>query len=413
LPQHDWNVGLQQRGVSVLKHREKRVLVVADVSAEHVTGGAERMLQHHVRALLTAGLSVTVLTRQPQADAPLRVVLPSGVVEHRLHFSGERGWKGLQQLRASAKAWWQSHQGFDVLLAEQPFTMWALMQTGCKLPRLQVCHSFAFEEYSTRHGLDWSLKHQLIAAAMRKLEASVYQSATSAMVLSQFMCERLQTTFAIGQDKIRIAAGGVDAPHASKKDRSLMRQQIWGDEADCPHIVTLRNLVPRTGVDLLIQAAAIVHVDRPDVRWDVLGDGEWMAALQGLNKELGMQDVLHFQGFLDEKLVKRYLYAADAFMLPTRSLEGFGLVTLEANVQGLPVIATPVGANPDVVGWHALNRLAEQATPDALAHALLAYLGEMPDDNARQNLARETAEYFSWLKHDAVLVNAVRLMRAN
>lgn len=398
-------------GVAILKQHEQRVLVVADVSAEHVIGGAERMLHHHVRALLAAGFDVTILTRQLNPDSPLRMVLPSGVVEHRLPFSGDRGWKGLQELRASAKAWWQTHQGFDVLVAEQPFTMWALMQAGCKLPRLQVCHSFAFEEYSTRHGLDWSLKHQWIARAMRKLEASVYQSATSALVLSSFMSERLQDFFSLGQHRIRIAAGGIEVSHEQPIERSSLRQQLWGDAANCPHIMTLRNLVPRTGVDLLVQAAAIVHVDRPDVRWHVLGDGEFLSALQGLSAELGMQDVIQFLGFVDETQVQSYLQASDAFMLPTRSLEGFGLVTLEANVQGLPVIATPVGANPSVVGWHKLNRVAENATPDALAQSLLAYLNAMPDEKARQDLAKETSDYYAWSKHDAVLVNAVRLMR--
>ncbi|MDQ6952680.1 MAG: glycosyltransferase family 4 protein [Mariprofundaceae bacterium] len=398
-------------GVGVLKQHDKRVLVVADVSAEHVIGGAERMLHHHVRALLASGLDVTVLSRQADLDAPLRITLPSGVIEHRLPFSGHRGWQGLLELKASAKAWWGTHQGFDVVVAEQPFTMWALMQAGCKLPRLQVCHSFAFEEYATRHGLDWGWKQQVVVAAMRKLEASVYQSATSALVLSSFMCERLQDFFSIGQNKIRIAAAGIDPAHHKMRDRIVLRQELWKEDAEKPHIMTVRNLVPRTGVDLLIQAAAIVHVDRPDVVWDVIGDGEWMAALQGLSAELGMQDVIHFSGFLAERKVKQYMMASDAFMLPTRSLEGFGLVTLEANVQGLPVIATPVGANPDVVGWHALNHVAENATPDALAQAVLAYLTSISDEKARLNLSKETADYFSWGKHDAVLVNAVRLMK--
>ncbi|MDQ7058467.1 MAG: hypothetical protein Q9N62_08520 [Ghiorsea sp.] len=44
----------------------KRILMVADVSAETVLGGAERMLHHHLRALVDAGHEVTVLTRQPE-----------------------------------------------------------------------------------------------------------------------------------------------------------------------------------------------------------------------------------------------------------------------------------------------------------------------------------------------------------
>jgi len=392
-------------GVAVLK--QQHILVVADVSAELVIGGAERMLDHHIRALIEAGLEITVLSRQPTPDAPRHIKLHNGVHEHRLPFSGDKGLRGLLQLKREARIWWQSHQGFDAVVAEQPFTMWGLLQAGCRLPRVQICHSFAFEEYATRHGLDWNLKHRLITAAMRQLEGSVYRSANAALVLSQFMQDRLHTFFHIPQEMVTIAAGGIEVLDVSWEKRNALRQSLWGSEAALPHVVTLRNLVPRTGVDLLIQAAAIVHVDRPDVRWTIIGTGELLKPLQGLSATLGMQDVITFQGFLVEKKVSQQLLAADVFMLPTRSLEGFGLVTLEANAHGLPVIATPVGANPDVVGWSPMNHIAENPTPDALAQSLLRYLNQMPDLTQRQELSHATHCHFTWQKHDDALLQAV------
>ena len=373
------------------------------------------MLHHHIRALVTAGFDVTVLTRQPDTDAELLVSLKFDTItvkEHRLPFSGDKGWKGLQELKKEAKAWWQMHQGFHLMIAEQPFTMWALIQAGCRLPRLQICHSFAFEEYATRHGLDWNVKHRLITAAMRHLEASVYRSANQTLVLSQFMQDRLQMFFNIPKQSTTIAAGGIDTFDLAWSEREHQRQKLWGETAHQPHIVTLRNLVPRTGVDLLIQAAAIVHVDRPDVRWSIMGTGELMQPLQGLTAQLNMNDVIEFTGFLSEKKVHQRLWAADLFMLPTRALEGFGLVTLEANAHGLPVIASPIGANPAVVGWHPLNRLSDDVTPDALAQSLLHMLNHLPDQQQRQTLASATSEHFAWEKHDTLLVDAVTALLA-
>lgn len=397
-------------GVAVLRLKDLRVLVVSDVSAQTVHGGAERMLHHHVRALHDAGAKVSVLTRQPTDDADILIKLDHGINEHRLPFSGDKGRKGLLQLRKEANVWWQMHQEFDVVVAEQPFVMWALIQAGCKLPRLQVCHSFAFEEYTTRHGLDWSIKHRLIVAGMRKLESSIYQSAQSHLVLSGFMRQRLQDFFNIPAKRISVAPGGVDGFELPWDERAKIRQSIWGEDAALPTILTLRNLVPRTGVDLLVQAAAIVHVDRPDVRWTVLGDGALLEPLKQLRDALNMHNIIEFSGFLSEKKVQQHLWSADLFMLPTRSLEGFGLVTLEANVLGLPVIATPVGANPDVVSWHPLNRVAEHATPESLAETVLQYLDTLPDFNERQKLASETEECFSWRKHDHALTAAVRAL---
>jgi len=151
-----------------------RILLVADVSAEKLLGGAERMLMRHVRTLAEV-YELTVLTRQPEPDARATVEVAAGVTEYRLSFSGDRGIAGMRQLMSGAKDWWQRHADeFDVVVAEQPFVMWALLRAGCRLPRLQVCYAFAFEEYATRHGLNWSARHRLVAAAMRKLEGSLY-----------------------------------------------------------------------------------------------------------------------------------------------------------------------------------------------------------------------------------------------
>jgi len=390
-----------------LKLKDLRVLVVADVSAAIIHGGAERMLHHHIRALIDAGAKPSILTRQPEKDSETFVKLDSGAIEHRLHFNGDKGWKGLLQLRKEAKLWWQMHQDFDVVVAEQPFVMWALMQAGCKLPRLQICHSFAFEEYATRHGLDWGVKHRLIVSSMRKLEAYVYQHAQAHLVLSKFMQQRLQDYFSIPEQQITIAAGGIGPVDLPWSDRETMRQQLWAEHASSPVIITLRNLVPRTGVDLLVQAAAIVHIDRPDVRWNVVGGGSLLEPLKKLSDHLGMHEIIEFSGFLAEKEVKQRLWAADLFMLPTRSLEGFGLVTVEANALGLPVIATPVGANPDVVTWHTCNRVAENITPAALAETVLEYLNHLPNQQQRKQLANDTGKYFAWQKHDEALLNTI------
>ncbi|MDX8388400.1 MAG: glycosyltransferase, partial [Ghiorsea sp.] len=112
-----------------------RILMVADVSVEHVHGGAERMLSHHLRALVGVGHAITILTRQPDKDAVLILDIKSlGIQEHRLPFSGDKGYQGLKQLKSGAKNWWKEHNDdFDVVVSEQPFVIWALLKAGCDL----------------------------------------------------------------------------------------------------------------------------------------------------------------------------------------------------------------------------------------------------------------------------------------
>ena len=389
-----------------------RVLFVSDVSAEEIHGGAERMLVHHIRALLKVGKEVTLLTRQSEPDVPLMITLDSGVVEHRLPYGGDRGPAGLKQLKKGAAAWWHEHAGqFDAVVAEQPFTMWALLKAGCKLPRLQVCHSFAFEEYATRHGRSGGFKHRLVAVAMRRLERKVYHSADGFLVLSQFMQDRLSNFFQVSSDLITIAAGGVDIPDACPfEQRNELRTSLqW----DGPVVMTLRNLVMRTGVDLLVGAAAILKSDLPELKWCVVGRGELLESLQNLSEQLGVSDRVEFTGFLSEDEVKKRMYAADLFMLPTRDLEGFGLVTLEANACGLPVVATPVTANKEVVPSLPLNLLADDVSAEALAAAVHKMLDEKrgADEESRKMLQSAVEARYAWHYHDDAFVQAIEALR--
>jgi len=384
------------------------VLVVTDVSSSGLLkSGAERVLMRHVCVLAEAN-TLTVLTRQPEPDAPSSVTLASGVTEYRLPFSGDRGIAGLRQLMRGAKDWWRRHQGeFDVVVAEQPFVMWALLRAGCDLPRLQVCYAFAFEEYATRHGLNWNIRHKMIAAAMRKLEGSLSVSACGLLVLSEYMRRHLVECFQPDASHIKVAYGGVDVPIlANRKEREQARQQLgWQG----PVVVTLRNLVPRTGVDMLVQAAAMLRYDMPDLRWCVMGAGELLAPLKWLAEQLGVADLIEFTGYLSEDEVANRMWAADAFMLPTRSLEGFGLVTVEANAHGLPVVATPVGANPEVAGASSDNILAEATTPEALAEATRVLFERHADHMERAGrLHVHINEHFNWRLHDQALIFAVK-----
>jgi len=384
---------------------EKPILLVSDVSAEAVRGGAERMLIQHVRALTKAGVRLAILTRQPHPEAPLLQELDGGVIEYRLPWNGDRGWRGLLELKRAARDWWQTHDTlFRGVIAEQPFVMWALMQGGCRLPRLQVCYSFAFEEYATRHALHWNWRHALVALSMRRLEASVYRSAAHLLVLSDYTRRRLGEVFGTDPASVTVTFGGaVPARPEILAQRAEIRDELgWQG----PVVMTLRNLVPRTGVDLLVQAAAILKEQMPELRWCVVGSGALLEPLKEFAAALGVEDRIEFAGHLSEREVQRRLAAADIFMLPTRSLEGFGLVTVEANMFGLPVVATPVGAIPEVAPALPYNRLAADTSPLALARALQAMWHELSGvdrDGVREELRQAAESAFGWEKHDAAL----------
>ena len=175
-------------------------------------------------------------------------------------------------------------------------------------------------------------------------------------------------------------------------------------------MTTLRNLVPRTGVDLLVQAAAIVKVTHPDVKFIIMGDGGLRESMQLMADELGVADMMSFMGYLPEEDVQKRLLASDVFVLPTRGLEGFGLVTFEANAWGTPVLATPISANKELVPSIIHNQLADNASPLALAEKMI-WMTENPLGQAQRVRTQEDAfRQYNWQKHDQKLLQMVEAL---
>jgi glycosyltransferase involved in cell wall biosynthesis len=241
---------------------------------------------------------------------------------------------------------------------------------------------------------------------MRKLESKVYRTSSKLLILSKFMQDRLTHFFAIPTHQSCIVAGAAEQQiRFDAAQRHQLRTELGWHK---PVISTLRNLVPRTGVDLMIQAASIVKHAGYDVQFLVMGDGVLRESLEGLAAALHVSDKVEFTGFLAEKDVQNRLLASDIFMVPTRGLEGFGLVTLEANAWGVPVLATPISANKELVPSIQHNQLAAHVSPLALAEALMKMLDNPINDAQRLELQTQANQQYHWQKHDVGFIQCVK-----
>ncbi len=102
------------------------------------------------------------------------------------------------------------------------------------------------------------------------------------------------------------------------------------------------------GVMDLLQAIPEVVKIKKDVRFVLVGDGGKMPEMLETCKSLGIGPHVHFPGFLTHGKLIPLMQDADIFVLPSHS-EGFPFVVLEAMAAGLPVVATPVGAVPEIL----------------------------------------------------------------
>lgn len=109
---------------------------------------------------------------------------------------------------------------------------------------------------------------------------------------------------------------------------------------DCnSDIIFAGRLIKQKNVDLLIKAVSLLKKEIPNVNCVIIGDGPERLALQRLVSDLRLKDIIQFTGFLesDDEVIS-YMKASKVFVLPS-TREGFGIVVLEANACGLPVIA--------------------------------------------------------------------------
>jgi len=103
-------------------------------------------------------------------------------------------------------------------------------------------------------------------------------------------------------------------------------------------IIFAGRLIKEKNVDVLIKAINLIKKEVPNVKCMIIGDGPEKRRLERLAKDLGMDNNTKFTGFLnDYNEVISYMKSSKVFVLPS-TREGFGIVALEANACGLPVV---------------------------------------------------------------------------
>ena len=141
-----------------------------------------------------------------------------------------------------------------------------------------------------------------------------------------------------------------------------------------PLIASLARLEPRKGFDMILQAVADLTADHPNLAYAIGGGGEDLARLRALAASLGIADRTHFLGRVDEDQKAALLAGADLFVMPTRqvgrSVEGFGIIYLEAAWHGLAAVAGAEGGGGDAVLDGVTGLVVDGADQGAVTGAL-------------------------------------------
>jgi len=165
-------------------------------------------------------------------------------------------------------------------------------------------------------------------------------------------------------------------------------------------LVTVCRLAERhKNVDLVLRALARVGSAHA-FHYTVIGDGELRRELEQLANDLGLAPRVTFTGFLDQARLHEQLLDSDLFILPTSATptayEGFGIVYLEANACGCPVLAARIGGAVEAVEEGVSGGLIDAVTVESIADAVTRFLnGEIRFDAAA---CIAFARKFSWAR---------------
>jgi glycosyltransferase involved in cell wall biosynthesis len=195
----------------------------------------------------------------------------------------------------------------------------------------------------------WSAK--AVAFFMRKMEKRVLLKAKKVFVLSRYSAEQISEIHHLPQEKIVMLPAGIelDRFRLPESGKPTVKKE-FDVRLDKTVFFTVRNLVPRMGIENLLEAFSQSSILRENGLLLIGGEGFLKESLRGMVKDYGLEGAVKFLGRVSEEDLPRYYQAADFFVLPTRELEGFGLVILEAMACGTPVLGTPIGAIPETVG---------------------------------------------------------------
>lgn len=167
-------------------------------------------------------------------------------------------------------------------------------------------------------------------------------------------------------------------------------------------VLTLGRLIKRKGIDKTIEAMRIVSQEIPNVVYVIAGDGPYRESLENKVSQLNLNEQVIFASYISEKDKSSYYRACDVFVMPNRELdngdiEGFGIVFLEANAYGKPVIGGRSGGAIDAIINNETGLLVDPTNSQEIAEAIIRLLKDR--DYARQlgNKGRKRVqEEFDW-----------------
>lgn len=225
---------------------------------------------------------------------------------------------------------------------------------------------------SSRH-LDDAFRYR---ARWRRVNRRLWRMIDGGIAISAAMKQFALTIEAAPAPKVSVVLYGMEFKWLNDEDIDAARLRLRAElkmAADAQLLGMACRLVEQKGIPYALEAMRRIRSDFPRAHLVIAGDGDQASELRRLASRLGIADRVHWLGWRAD--AADLMAAFDVFLLPSLR-EGFGLVLLEAMSRRLPIVASHVGAIPEIVIDGETGILVEPRNVDELAKAMTRLLND-------------------------------------
>jgi sugar transferase (PEP-CTERM/EpsH1 system associated) len=255
-------------------------------------------------------------------------------------------------------------------------------------------HNYSAWFYGALANIGWRAchihtEHSKVENLFRRklLECLLSRFTDDVVAVSGQMKNFLVDDIKIPKKKVRLIYNGIDTERFRySMDHRLNKRKELGIDDGVTVFGTVARLELVKDHDLLLRAfAKIPHFLRSRIKLLIVGDGSLKDRLIGRIRESGLARDVQLLG--ERSDIPELLNAMDVYVLSSRS-EGLNLTLLEAMSCRLPIIATKVGGNPEVVEHGVTGFLVPPGDDVSLIHAIRGML-DAPEEKKRMGLEGE------------------------
>jgi glycosyltransferase involved in cell wall biosynthesis len=337
--------------------------------------GGNRYPYETMRRMGSRGHQVTVVTPRLHGNFPAlpgvryhlyRVRRPHPAVSHLTNLLGAT--LALRSLRKHDVAIAGS---YDAALA----LGWARVVP--RTPLVFVFHSELYSEWVQSR----AAVRQLLQRYMAAIERKVFAQAARIVAVSAFSARQIRSRAPSAADRVRILPTGVETDFFTPPPTRAMARAEVGLETDEPLVLGVGRLAGVKQFDRLITAFAVASARGLKAHLAIAGDGPERGRLEHLIATYGMGERIRLAGYCDPPRLRSYMQAAD-LQVCSSAFENLSLAILEGMACGTPVLGTPGGGTPELVGAIDPALILDDDHAHTLADALPDWLAD------RERLAR-------------------------